>query len=471
MKREATQERTCGKPDAEGRKICIALSPPTAASEARAQKREEALRDAARTRARKAGESSAEAAATAADAPLADLVPWCSDEPAGKDYMNRTDACVKSIGSGTLIFIDTNDATIGSAKFDFEQRIKTYPNKSSGGSDFAEFDQQIRIMPVLISPELKGVTLRWNTQSTCAACVTSVIRWADDFDNAAGNNAYWNANDWNAYTDGRWGTRATTWNGTGKERIDLSWSITATVDASTTATATADFGSSGIAQVQELAPRCDDIVGGSAPGCVLPFFKPIYTLDTNKYPAAGGYYWYMQQVMPDHAGSKRWDSLMHYLGPDTPVKTSTGSTWTSDNSRNVICGSGSAWSVHPSDTSVGSVDCDEYAMASTHESGGYPKSVNLVASGTKCAQLFTDKLGDGSSNFGLLADTRTATNGPSGTERCGRAAVSSAQNQRAFSGFPAPAWRMLDGDGFFLTLPGFEHCTSTATTCAWSKIG
>ncbi|MCX5562972.1 hypothetical protein [Streptomyces sp. NBC_00038] len=85
----------------------------------------------------------------------------------------------------------------------------------------------------------------------------------------------------------------------------------------------------------------------------------------------------MQQVMPDHAGSMRWDSLMHYLGPDTPVKNSTGGTWTSDNSRNVVCGTSSAWSVHPSDASVGSVDCDEYAMASTHESGGYPKSVSV----------------------------------------------------------------------------------------------
>ncbi len=88
----------------------------------------------------------------------------------------------------------------------------------------------------------------------------------------------------------------------------------------------------------------------------------------------------------------------------------------------------------------------------------------------RCAQLYTDKMGDGSANFGILADTRTATNGPSGTERCGRAAISSEQNQKAFSGFPVPAWRMLDGDGFFVTLPGFEHCASAATTCTWRKV-
>lgn len=468
VKREATQERTCGKPDDKGRKVCIQLSPPTAESKARAEKRAEAQRTAEEARARKAGKSPAEAAAAAAAAPAVELVDWCYDKPVGKDYMTRGEACLKNIGSANLVFVDPDEATIGFAKFDFEQRIKAYPNKGASGSDFAEFDQQIVIVPVSIDPALEGVTMKWNAGRACKSCVTSKTRWADNQNNSAGDSAYWDANDWSQYS-GRWGTIQTTWSGTGKETIDLGWSVTATVDASLTASATADFGSSGIEEVQELAPRCDDIVKGSAPGCVLPYFKLNWTVDTNLYPAAGGYYWYMQQVMPDHAGSKRWDSLMHYLGPDTPVKNSAGGTWTSDNSRTRV--RDNTWSVHPSDASVGTVDCDEFAMASTHESGGYPKSVNLVTSGSKCAQLFTDKMGDGSANYGLLADTRTATKGPSGSERCGRAAIPSLQNQRAFSGFPAPSWRMLDGDGFFVTLPGFEHCTSTAATCTWRKIG
>jgi hypothetical protein len=137
-------------------------------------------------------------------------------------------------------------------------------------------------------------------------------------------------------------------------------------------------------------------------------------VDTNKYPAAGGYYWYVQQVLPDHADWERWDSLMHHLGPDTPVKNSVGNTWTSDNSRNVVCGTSSSWSVHPSDASVGTVDCDEFAMASTHESGGYRGTTakpnpNLVKKGTECAHLFTDKMDDGSAHFGIPADTRTPT--------------------------------------------------------------
>ncbi|MDX3746523.1 hypothetical protein [Streptomyces sp. AK08-02] len=468
VKREATQKRTCGKQDAQGRTLCIELSPPTAESQARAIKRAEALRKAEEAKARKAGKSPAEAAEVAAVAPAVELVDWCWDKPAGKDYMSRGEACLKNIGSATLVFIDPDDVQIGTATFDIEQRIKAYPNKGASGSNFAEFDQQIAIMPVSIAPALEGVTMKWNIGSTCSSCVTSNVKWTDGQNNNAGPTAYWNVNDGPPYGD-RWGRVTTQWNGSGKETIGLGWSVTATVDASSTAIATANFGTSGIDEVKELAPRCDNWVAGSAPGCVLPYFKPTWTLDTNKYPAAGGYYWYMQQVMPDHAGSKRWDSLMHYLGPDTPVKNGAGNPWNSNNSRDRVCDS--TWSLHPSDTSVGTVDCDEYAMASTHESGGYPKSVNLVTSGSKCAQLFTDKMGDGSANFGLLADTRTATNGPSGTERCGRAAIPSVQNEQAFSGFPAPAWRLLDGDGFFVTLPGFEHCTSTATTCTWKKIG
>ncbi|WP_328884170.1 hypothetical protein [Streptomyces sp. NBC_00299] len=472
VKREARQERTCGKQDAEGRQLCIELSPPTKKSKARANKRAEAVRKAEEAKARKAGMSPAEAAAAARVAPAVELVDWCWDKPVGKDYMNRTDACLKNIGSATLIFIDPGrDVTIGTAEFDFEQRIKAYPNKGASGSNFAEFDQAIAIMPVSIDQALEGVTLKWNAGTTCQSCVTSNVKWTDGQNNNAGSTAYWDVDGTSPPYGDRWGRVTTQWNGSGKEIIDLGWSVTATVDASDAATDTANFGTSGIDGVRELAPRCDDYLKSSAPGCVLPYFKTTWTVDTNKFPAAGAYYWYMQQVMPDHAGSKRWDSLMHYLGPDTTVKNSAGSPWTRDDSRKVICGASSSWSVHPSDASVGSVDCDEYALASTHESGGYPKSVNLVSSGTKCAQFFTDKMGDGSANFGLLADTRTATNGPSGTERCGRAAISSTQNQKAFSGFPAPEWRTLDGDGFFVTLPGYEHCTSTTTTCTWRKIG
>ncbi|MEU7852115.1 hypothetical protein AB0B69_32485, partial [Micromonospora parva] len=43
VKRQSTQQRTCGKQDAQGRQLCMELSPPTKESQARAKKRAEAL--------------------------------------------------------------------------------------------------------------------------------------------------------------------------------------------------------------------------------------------------------------------------------------------------------------------------------------------------------------------------------------------------------------------------------------------
>ncbi|THC44794.1 MULTISPECIES: hypothetical protein [unclassified Streptomyces] len=87
--------------------------------------------------------------------------------------------------------------------------------------------------------------------------------------------------------------------------------------------------------------------------------------------------------------------------------------------------------------------------------------------GRKCAQLYTNPSG---SSFGLFADTRKDKNGPSNAEKCGRATIPRVQNIEAFKEFPAPAWRLLDHDAFYLSNPGFEHCTTASGTCAWKKI-
>lgn len=55
-----------------------------------------------------------------------------------------------------------------------------------------------------------------------------------------------------------------------------------------------------------------------------------------------------------------------------------------------------------------------------------------------------------------------------GPGRCGRASIPAVQNSGAFHEFPAPSWRMLDNDGFFVRNPGFEHCANT-TTCIRRK--
>ncbi|MFG3064835.1 hypothetical protein ACGFYM_40800 [Streptomyces sp. NPDC048231] len=467
-------EDECSKPDKQNRRVCFTLGKST---KDKAKRSKAPKPGKTRETTQTFTDASAEALAgspTPGGNDAVDLVDWCTNAADGLDYMNRTEACLKDLGEGELWFFDSDPEkpAIGRGTFLFEQRMKTYRNKSESGSDFAEFDQQLVIIPTYIDPALQGVTMKWNVGSSCSSCDVAPIQWTDDGANPT-VGAHWTYDPTSDYS-GRWGTVVTRWTGTGKEQIDLDWSITASVDAGNSLESTAEFGSSGISAVRELAPRCDDITRGAVtPGCVFPFFKPTFTVDTNLYPAAGAYYWVMQERMPDHAGSKKWDSLLHYLGPDTTVKNpSTGEAWSSDDSRKVVCPT--TWTKHPADPIVGSTDCDEYAPASTHESGGFPGGVNQVTDGSKCAQLYTDwafnGVGDGSTSFGLFADTRTATNGPTGTERCGRAAIDSAQNQGAFSKLQPSVWRLLDDDGFFVDTPGFNHCSGTATTCIWRKV-
>lgn len=472
----------CSKVDGSGRTVCFTLSKADAPKEPEApapgKSRKTAVDldgDDGAPAARKAAKGAAGAAA-AAGTPggneAVDLVKWCTDAPEGKDYMNRTEACLKTLGEGELWFFDADPKkpAIGKGNFLFEQRIKTYRNKSESQSDFAEFDQQLVIIPTFIDQALEGVTMTWDVDSSCSACDVAPVQWTDDGANPipAANWDYDAAQDYR----GAWGTVVTRWLGTGKETIDLEWKITATVDASDSVDATADFGSSGIPAVQELAPRCDDISRGSVtPGCVLPYFKPTFTVDTNSYPSAGGYYWLMQEMMPDHAGSVKWDSLVHYLGTDTKVKNGSGQPWSTTDSRKVVCPT--TWTKHPADPVIPATDCDEYAPASTHESGGFPGGVNQVTNGDQCAQLYTDwsfnGVGDGSTSFGLFADIRKATKGPQGTERCGRAAINASENQGAFHKLQPQLWRLTDGDGFFIDTPGFNHCTGVAATCQWKK--
>jgi hypothetical protein len=437
----AGPKRNCSTADTEGRRLCIEINPPSEDSD----RSSPSLR-----------------------APLGDdLVSWCGAKDSGKDYMNRTEACLKNIGSATLIFLDSDPElpSLGTATFDLQQQMKLYTKKGDSGSDLGEFDQQLVVIPTHIDEALEGVNLNWYATNNCDACSTSPIKWRDINQNET--TAHWTPDQANPFGE-RWGTIQTAWSGTGKEIIDLGWSIRATVDASATVSATADFGTSGDTRVRELAPRCDNILKGVAPGCAFPYFKPIYTVDTNLYPAAGAYYWLMQEKMTSHPGSKKWDSLLHRLGPDTTVKRpSDGQPWTTKDSRDKICPS--SWSPHLADASLGALSCDEYAMASTHESGGFPGGPNQVGSGNDCAQLTADKMGTGTS-FGLLADTRVATAGPS-WEKCGRASIPTAQNTEAFKNLNPALWRLLDDDGFFVRTPGFEHCANANTTCAWKKVG
>ncbi|MFG7942610.1 hypothetical protein [Streptomyces cacaoi] len=432
---QANVRQTCSPVGTQGNKLCIKFRSPTSS------------------------EKKVEASPRVASD---DLVPWCANKDYGYDYMNRTEVCLKDIGAADLIFLSSgkDDPPIGTASFYFEQRIKAYPTKGESGSDFAEFDQQLVVTPHHIDSALQGVNLYWKLGADCGSCDTSQVKW----------KSYSGGTDDGHFAPGEEGANAaqtanstTKWTNTGKETIDLSWAVDATVDVGEAMTVSADFGGSGSPESRELAPRCDDVFKGSAPGCVMQGFDPVYTVDTNLYPAAGAYYWLMQQKMPGRPGTG--DEPLHYLGPDTTVTNPSGKPWTSKDSRATVCPS--TWTAHPADSSLGTPSCDEFAMASTHESGGFPGGPNQVTDGDECAQLFA---GNAGSDFGIFADTRTSQDSPS-WEKCGRATIPREQNSGAFHKFPAPEWRMLDNDAVYISNPGFEHCLNADTTCAWRKVG
>jgi hypothetical protein len=437
--------RNCSAPDSQGRKVCIEISrdAPTPEDAAVAKK---ATRSALR-----------------AD----DLVSWCASKPDGDDYMNRTEACLKNVGYATLIFLDAEELPqFGTATFALSQQIKLYNKKADTGTDRAEFDQQLTVIPTTIDAATEGVHLTWVPSDNCKDCTSSQVKWSSE--DGLNTTPHWAVGEVGA----KYAMTAkvqTIWNGTGKEQFDLGWGLRGSVDAGN-AHAQTSLGTSGDVRVRELAPRCDDIAGGSIKtGCVFPYFKPTWMVDTNLYPAAGAYYWLMQEKLPSHPGSPRLDSLVTYLGPGNNADPD-GGDWTNDDSRGIVCPTGTnGFQPNPA-TPNGS--CDEYAPASTYQSGGMPKGPNQVTSGKDCAQLYTKPMTGGT--WGLLAENRDGYTGPKWNEKCGRASIPTDQNTGAFRDLGikfVPQMRLLDKDGFFISNPGFEHCKNADTVCAWKKIG
>ncbi|MCQ9178169.1 hypothetical protein KMT30_03765 [Streptomyces sp. IBSBF 2953] len=434
--------RTCSAPDAEGRRVCIEISrdAPTPEDAAVAKR------------------------TTRQSIRGADLVAWCASKPDGKAYMNRTEACLKNVGYATLIFVDADELPVfGTATFALAQQIKLYNKKADTGTDRAEFDQQLTVIPTHIDAATEGVHLTWVASDNCADCTNSQVQWSSS--DGLNHTPHWAVGEVGAQY-AMTATLQTIWNGTGKEQFDLGWILSGSVDAGN-AHAQTSLGSSGDIRVRELAPRCDDIAGGNIKtGCVFPFFKPTWTVDTNLYPAAGAYYWLMQEKLPSHPGSRKWDSLVTYLGPGNKAGPDE-SDWTNVKSRSKVCPS--SWAPN-SATPNGS--CDEFAPASTYQSGGMPKGPNQVNSGNDCAQLYTKPMTGGT--WGLLAENRDGYTGPKWNEKCGRASVPLDQNESAFRDLGlqlVPQMRLLDKDGFFISDPGFEHCKNADTVCAWKKIG
>lgn len=93
-----------------------------------------------------------------------------------------------------------------------------------------------------------------------------------------------------------------------------------------------------------------------------------------------------------------------------------------------------------------------------------------MSTGDECAQFYSTPIN--STTWTLRDDDRYGI--PNWSEKCGRASIPLDQNTGALAPFGRTGgfvWynRMLAGDAFWVSTPGFDHCTAAETTCVMQK--
>jgi hypothetical protein len=394
----------CSAPDTQGRSTCITTGRPDAAQ--------------------------AHAMTKAVAQAQLDGIPipsWCPGSQL-TDTETRTEACLNGFSPVNIVFL-VNGKVIGTAQFAMMQNIQLFNNA-------AEMDQTLILVPIEIDADLGAVSLNWTAASDCDDCTQSPKV-------SVGEMAWSGPDDLHVAAQ----TFQTFWNGTGQEEVNFGWALTGTVAAADVVTPLS-LGNT----YDDLTIRCDDITkGNSSPGCVFKNYTPTYTVSTDRYPAAGAYYWLMKTHNSHHFGSEPDNSPLHY-SPDGQV----------DN-RKVVCPD--SWTGR---TETPDASCDEYAFATTQESGG--AAASGVLSGDECAQFYA--LPIDSSTWTLKDDDRYDI--PRWSEKCGRASIPLDQNTGALAPFGRTGgfvWynRMLAGDPFWVATPGFDHCTASDTACTMQK--
>ncbi|MFJ4633397.1 Tat pathway signal protein [Streptomyces sp. NPDC088847] len=206
-----------------------------------------------------------------------------------------------------------------------------------------------------------------------------------------------------------------------------------------------------------LNVRCDVEVKDT-PGCVFSWYKPTYTLNEKKFPAAAAHAWLVQHMLPGHYGLKGQGEPLNFLSEDVlaPGKNYSIIDYNRDV---VICPQ--AWPRNPDTTlspelssSGGDKEsCDEFPFAASWQSAGTPKSwggknLNPVSSGDECLATYAKR--DSSGVWHMLPDLRSPL--PTWNESCGRASISNNQNTQSMAPFPGfrKRNRLIEGDEYWL---------------------
>lgn len=199
-------------------------------------------------------------------------------------------------------------------------------------------------------------------------------------------------------------------------------------------------------------------------GCVFLNSPPTYSFNSENYPQAAAHAWLIQNMTPNRPGNRYGGTAgkpMYFMGDENQR----------DRSRRRICPSG--WAVNNGDESAldesdPGLNCDEFAFASTYNSGGMSQAEGglneavppggRAPNGRACIQTFA-KEHEGDIHLynidGMIPDF---------AEVCGRSAMSGRQNQESMSVFPQfrAAVRLMDSDAYWVDSRMSGDCRYTA---------
>lgn len=378
---------------------------------------------------------------------LPHLVDWCANLV--DSHIKRYEACIGSFNyeyEGVVVKDGRPTGEILNATWAVGQEVKL-----SGTS--ATFTQQLVLVPVSIDAKFGSVTL--NVEFDCLLA-----------DRCSGGPQSW---------DGAlvW-TGADPFSHSAVGKIDHTWNAannSDTLDLSTKITAYSPVANPAATrwQAADAQIRCDKI-SSTTPGCTFHKYIPTWVMNFNKVPAAVAHAWLIQSKLPNHPGSKAHKKPMFFL----PTAAKNAHNRDPNDNRKVICPDG--WAArygHPGATVVTDISstdkasCDEFAYASSYNSGGMPKSMggmNEVTSGDKCVQTYATRVKQG--EWHLYDDERKAA--PTWSEVCGRSAMSGWINSTsmggAFSSGFSGKYRLLDQDPYWVDFPQFGHCDASKAT-------
>ncbi|MFE5603185.1 hypothetical protein ACFQ8O_28850 [Streptomyces coelicoflavus] len=401
-----------------------------------------------------------------AKASAGDFFSWCDNLNTGKDYITRTEACLKratplytrhysKLPNGQTILV-------GEAMFASEIQVQLDPKSTS-------FKQRWWMVPVYFK-DFQGKQSEWGPLTispdfTCSPqCSTSAPQWSAP-------------PTWSTIGTDMHSTYATfTHTATGLSTSDQ-YSIQLDWDwrASTPGTIKQWEGHLGTS-VPDVNIRCDKAIKNIKPGCVFSAYKPTWVMNFKKFPAAVAHAWLVQAKLANHPGSESADKPLLFLPSRGDSKGRTPKQ-----NREVICptikedGTSKGWAVvhgNPDTTLLTKISasdkrsCDEFAYASTYNSAGMPADndgLNPVTSGDACVQTYATRVKQGEWHF--YDDMRQAA--PTWKEVCGRSSMSNWTNTQSMRPFPSTFSqpnRLLDKDPYWMTFPEFSGCSAGAAT-------